>query len=115
MREACSIGSCQRASAGLLLALGLVLSGGHAAAAAPGDPPSDAVDAVFARHGAGSPGCALGVFRDGTIVYERGYGLADLEHDAAITPETVFYIGSTSKQFTAFAAALLAEQGALSL
>ena len=54
-----------------------------------------------------SPGCALGIYKDGVIVYERGYGMADLEHDVPITPETPFYIGSVSKQFTAFAAALV--------
>jgi CubicO group peptidase (beta-lactamase class C family) len=75
-----------------------------------------AVDAIFndvAR--TGSPGCALAVFRDGRIVYERGYGTADLERDVPITPATVFYVGSLSKQFTAFAAALAASEGALSL
>ncbi|HEY6817274.1 MAG TPA: serine hydrolase domain-containing protein [Croceibacterium sp.] len=100
----------------LALALsGLALASDSVARAAPGDPPAEAIDAVFARHaGAGVPGCALGVFRDGAILYERGYGLADLEQNAPITPDTVFYIASTSKQFTAFAAALLIERGALS-
>ncbi len=58
-----------------------------------------------------SPGCALGIYKDGQILYERGYGMADLEHDAPITPATPFYVGSVSKQFTAFSAALAIQQG----
>jgi CubicO group peptidase (beta-lactamase class C family) len=72
------------------------------------------VDAVFAQWDRpGSPGCALGVFQDGRITYARGYGTADLEHDAPITPDSVFYAGSVSKQFTAMAAALAIRQGRL--
>ncbi|HEV8253877.1 MAG TPA: serine hydrolase domain-containing protein [Vicinamibacteria bacterium] len=62
-----------------------------------------------------SPGCALAVVRDGRAAYERGYGMANLEHRVAITPHTVFDIGSTSKQFTAAAVHLLAAEGRLSL
>ena len=58
-----------------------------------------------------SPGCALGIYKDGAIVYERGYGMADLEHDVPIAPDTPFYISSVSKQFTASAAALAIQQG----
>jgi CubicO group peptidase (beta-lactamase class C family) len=60
-----------------------------------------------------SPGCALGVFRDGAMAYSKGYGMASLEHDVPITPESVFYAGSVSKQFTAMAAALAIQQGKL--
>jgi CubicO group peptidase (beta-lactamase class C family) len=74
-----------------------------------------AVDAAFAEMNRNdSPGCALGVFEAGKITYERGYGMASLEHDVPITPETVFYVGSVSKQFTAFAAALAIQHGRLS-
>lgn len=62
-----------------------------------------------------SPGCALGVIRDGELIYERGYGMADLEHNIPLTSESVFYIASMSKQFTAASIALLAQQGKLSL
>src|SRR6185436_6653059 len=58
---------------------------------------------------------ALGVFANGAIAYERGYGIADLEHDVPIAPDSVFYVGSLSKQFTAMAASLAIEQGRLSL
>lgn len=63
----------------------------------------------------GSPGCALGIFRNGQIIYEKGYGLASVELNAPITPESVFDIGSTSKQFTATSILLLEQKGKLSL
>ena len=62
-----------------------------------------------------SPGASLVVIKDGEVVYKRGYGSANLEYDIPITPSTVFHVASVSKQFTAFAAAMLAEQGKLKL
>ena len=62
-----------------------------------------------------SPGCALAVIQDGSVVYARGYGMANLEHGVPIKPETVFDLGSTSKQFTALCILLLARQGKLLL
>jgi CubicO group peptidase (beta-lactamase class C family) len=74
------------------------------------------VDAVFADYDKpDSPGCALGVYRDGALAYARGYGMADLERGVPITPRTVFDIGSTSKQFSAAAIVLLAQDGTLTL
>ncbi len=74
------------------------------------------VDAIFkAWDRPDSPGCALGVYRDGAITYSRGYGMADLERRVPITPHTIFDIGSTSKQFTAAAIVLLAQEGKLTL
>src|SRR6202030_3201295 len=64
---------------------------------------------------AGSPGCALGVYRDGKIIYAKGYGLANIEENVVITPQSVFDIGSTSKQFTAASILLLEKQGKLSV
>ncbi|MCP5104890.1 MAG: serine hydrolase, partial [bacterium] len=73
-----------------------------------------AVDKVFEEwNKPGSPGCALAVVKDGKIIYKKGYGLANLELDVPITPQTVFYIGSVSKQFVAFAVALLEARGKL--
>lgn len=62
-----------------------------------------------------SPGCALGIVQSGKLIYSKGYGQANLEHSIPITPSTVFYIASTSKQFTAASIALLASQNKLSL
>jgi len=74
-----------------------------------------AVDKIFSKWDkAESPGCALAVIRDGQIVYKRGYGMADLDHDVPITPSTVFHVASVSKHFTTAAIILLAQQGKLS-
>ncbi|MBX3147498.1 MAG: beta-lactamase family protein [Gemmatimonadales bacterium] len=95
--------------------LGLFAAGGALSAQGKGPDPK-AVDAIFARHDhTTTPGCALGVFQDGRIAYSRGYGMADLNHGVPITPSTVFYLASVSKQFAAFAIALLAEEGGISL
>ena len=73
-------------------------------------------DKVFAKwDSTASPGCALSVIRNGQIIYKRGYGMANLDHDVPITPETVFHVASVSKQFTAAAILLLAQDGKLSL
>jgi CubicO group peptidase (beta-lactamase class C family) len=74
------------------------------------------VDALFASFDSDTtPGCAVGIYRDGQIAYARGYGLADLERRVPITPRTVFDLGSTSKQITASSILLLAQDGKLSL
>ncbi|MDQ3798330.1 MAG: beta-lactamase family protein [Acidobacteriota bacterium] len=62
-----------------------------------------------------TPGVAVAVVRDGKIIFKKGYGAANLEHDVPITTKTVFQIASVSKQFTAFAIYLLEKQGRLSL
>ena len=62
-----------------------------------------------------SPGAALGIIKDGKLVYSKGYGMADLEHDVPITDSTMFYIGSVSKQFVTMCLLLLEEQGKLNL
>ena len=108
----------------LLLSLALCLSTQTVSAAKPvseepasEEPASEEkVDAVFAEwNRKDSPGCAVTVVDDGKQIYRKGFGMASLELDAPITPQTVFYIASTSKQFAAAAIALLAEQGRLSL
>jgi CubicO group peptidase (beta-lactamase class C family) len=100
--------------------LALAVAGGAgrlAAQSAPlGTALSPRIDSVFQRFtAAGSPGCALGVVRDGAMVYAKGYGLASVELGVPITPATVFDIGSVSKQFTAMSVVLLAQDGKLSL
>ena len=75
-----------------------------------------AVDEVFADVAKpGSPGCALAAARGGKIIYEKGYGLANIEENVSIAPQSVFDIGSTSKQFTAASILLLERQGKLSV
>ena len=73
------------------------------------------INRVFSQFTSATPGCAIGLYRSGKILFARGYGLADLNHRVPIQPHTVFDIGSTSKQFTALAIVLLAHDGKLSL
>jgi len=73
-------------------------------------------DSVFQRFDrTDSPGCALGVYQDGKILYARGYGMASLEHGVALSPRSVLDVGSISKQFTAMAILMLQKEGKLSL
>ena len=74
------------------------------------------VDQIFAAYDKrDSPGCALGVVRDREFIYKRGYGAGSLELGVPLTSQSVFYMGSVSKQFTAASVVLAAEQGFLSL
>src|SRR6266566_6801964 len=100
----------------LFTALVALLAAAPVLASAATEETATQVDKVFADlQKPGSPGCALGVFRNGQIIYSKGYGLASVELDAPITPQTVFDIGSTSKQFTAASVLLLEQQGKLSV
>jgi CubicO group peptidase (beta-lactamase class C family) len=79
-------------------------------------PSTDTIDELFSVwNKPDSPGCALAVFKDGQILYQRGYGMADLERNVPISPASVFDIGSTGKQFTAMLLAILVGQNLLSL
>jgi CubicO group peptidase (beta-lactamase class C family) len=76
----------------------------------------DRIDSVFSSHDRdGSPGYALGLVKEGRLVYARGYGRANLSDDVPITPRTTFHLASVSKQFTAAALALLILDGKVSL
>lgn len=73
-------------------------------------------DALFApARRPSSPGFVCSVMRDGKTVCTKSHGLADLERNVPITAESLFYIGSTSKQFTAASIALLVLDGKVSL
>jgi len=74
---------------------------------------TDSVFRAFDR--SDGPGCAVGVFRDGAVRYARGYGMANLELGVAISPHTVFDVGSVSKQFTAMSILLLQQEGKLNV
>jgi len=80
------------------------------------DPSPAKIDAVFARFDhTDSPGCILGVSRAGKLIYEKGYGMADLERDRPIASSSIFHVASISKQFTAMAILLLEQQAKLSI
>lgn len=80
------------------------------------DPRTKEVDKIFASWDKlDSPGCSLGIIQEGRFIYERGYGMANLEYGIPLTSQSVFRIGSTSKQFTAMCIVLLEEEGKISL
>ena len=62
-----------------------------------------------------APGMAIAVVRDTQVIFAKGYGWADVEARRPVTPQTIFYIASTTKSFTGLAAAMLEEQGRLDL
>lgn len=74
-----------------------------------------AIDALFAHwNQPASPGCAVAVSDQGELIYSRGYGFANLDHDIPITPATVFDVASVTKQFVAASLSMLALDGKLS-
>jgi CubicO group peptidase (beta-lactamase class C family) len=102
----------------LWVGLFLIMFGGHLQAfqAYTHTALTDQADALFREWDRpNSPGAALGIFQDGRIVYARGYGMANLDYNVPITPQTVFRVGSVSKQFTAMCVALLVGQGKIAL
>ena len=106
-----------RAFALLLLVLFAALPGA-AFAACPSGPAPKALAGFdeFARAVLADwrvPGLALGIVRDGETLYCAGYGLGDVESGEAVTPETIFAIGSISKSFTVAGLAMLADEGRL--
>ena len=78
------------------------------------DPPKR-VAQIMGSYDSTTPGGVVAVVRNGKVVFARGFGMANLEHDVPNTPETPYHMASVSKQFTAFAILLLAQQGKLSL
>ena len=87
--------------AGTIAAPGLAVSQGPASSA---DTTSRMVDRLFEAwrgNDTDGPGCAVGVGRNGEVLYERGYGMANLETGTPITPSSIFHVASVSKQFTA--------------
>lgn len=76
----------------------------------------EAIDSIFQKWDRpDSPGFALAVIHEGRLVYERGYGMADLDHAIPIAPSSVFHAASLAKQFTALAIILLVGRGEVSL
>jgi CubicO group peptidase (beta-lactamase class C family) len=74
------------------------------------------LDELFAGHfKSAGPGCEVLVARHGQIIYQKAFGLADLELKVPLKPDMVFNLGSITKQFTAIAILQLMEQGKLSL
>jgi len=78
---------------------------------------SDRIDEMAKEqvHAGRTPGVAVGIVEDGRIVYARGFGFADLSKHVPMTPDTQFYAGGLTKQFTAAAVLLLVQDGKLAL
>ena len=82
----------------------------------PENPVWPAIDQIFADYDdTESAGCVCAVMEGGRVTFARGYGMANLETGTPLTPESVIYIASASKQFTAAAVALLAVEGRIDL
>ena len=78
--------------------------------------PPGPIDGIFKEFVTGqSPGCAVGATRGGAPLAAKAYGMADLEHGVPLTPQSVFYMASVSKQFAALAILLLERDGKLRL
>jgi len=67
------------------------------------------------RQELGMPGLSLVIVKDDKVIYMKGLGVKDFEHQVPVTPDTLFAIGSSSKAFTAMAAVMSADEGKLSL
>jgi len=97
----------------------LLLLTGAAAAPAAVPKPAGAIAAIDAllkgSYPADRPGAAVIVTKDGETLFEKAYGMADLELGVPLRPDMVFRLGSITKQFTAAAILMLAEEGKLSL
>jgi CubicO group peptidase (beta-lactamase class C family) len=77
---------------------------------------AEKVDELLAKYNnSDAPGIAVAVVKDGSVVYKKGFGIANLEYRIPITPASVFHIASVSKQFTVFSILLLEKEGKLSL
>jgi len=74
-----------------------------------------AFEKVTKAYVAPAPGCAAAVSLNGEIVFEKAFGLADMEHNVPNTTQTIFESGSVAKQFTAASLVLLQQEGKLSL
>jgi CubicO group peptidase (beta-lactamase class C family) len=109
-------------TASLGLAVGILLPGSAAIPASPPAPTraaapdglADTLDAYLTKlYPADAPGAAVIAARDDRTVFRKAYGMADLELGVPLQPDMVFRIGSMTKQFTAVAILMLAEEGTL--
>jgi CubicO group peptidase (beta-lactamase class C family) len=74
------------------------------------------IDHLFAKwNSSGSPGCTVGIVRNDSLIFSKGYGMANLEYGIPNEPQTLYHMASVSKQFTAFSIIILARQGKLNL
>lgn len=94
---------------------GVLIFAGAAKAASPDAPRIADIDDIFSAIDSSAPGCNVGVIVDGRWAHKQGYGMANLEMGVPLDGSQVHRIGSVSKQFTAMAVLLLAEEGKIDL
>src|SRR5215212_2030013 len=102
----------------LLLLLLVTLSFGlRQAGAHPGDNDFGELEKVILEElkETGTPGAAVAVIKDGRVIFSKGFGVMSVEAGGAITPDTLFRLGSTTKMFTGAAMVTLSEKGRLKL
>ncbi|MEB0280891.1 MULTISPECIES: serine hydrolase domain-containing protein [unclassified Mucilaginibacter] len=74
------------------------------------------IDAIFNKYSKpNGPGCAVAVVKNGKVIFNKGYGKANLEYEIPITKESIFDVASVAKQFTGFAISTLVQQRKISL
>jgi CubicO group peptidase (beta-lactamase class C family) len=74
------------------------------------------IDALFEKYNNNdTPGIAVSVIKDNKVIYQKGFGMANLEYGIPITTKTKFHVASLSKQFTAFMILKLEDEGLLSI
>ena len=74
------------------------------------------IDSIFKKwDNTNNPGCTVGIVRNDSLIFSKGYGMANLEYAIPNGPATIFHMASVSKQFTGYAIVLLASQGKLRL
>ncbi len=73
------------------------------------------IDSIFSAWNNQTPGCAVGIVKNDSLIFAKGYGMANLEYAVPITQQTIFHMASVSKQFAAYSIVLLASQGRLKL
>jgi CubicO group peptidase (beta-lactamase class C family) len=73
------------------------------------------IDSLLSKYNENEPGVAIGLVKNNQLMYEKYFGMANLDYGIPIHKETSFHVASVSKQFTAFAILLLEDEGKLSL
>lgn len=100
----------------LLFVILVLLSAGSLSAKSLPDSLEIKINALFAQwDNVNSPGCVVGIVRNDSLIFAKGYGIANLEYAVPNTPQTIYHMASISKQFTAYAVLLLAKEGRLQL
>ena len=88
----------------------------HVSAQVLPDSTTKKIDQLFEKWpGNNGPGYTIGIVRNDSLIYSKGYGMANLEYAIPNKPETIYHMASVSKQFTAYCIMLLEQQGKLKL